>query len=54
MDKKNYYHKKGNDKNVQISKALSYLLRHGAEKEKLHIGTDGYVKLDDILQRSDF
>lgn len=34
---------------VQISKALSYLLRHGAVKEKLPIDQKGFVKLDAIL-----
>lgn len=35
---------------VKLSKALSYLLRHGAEKEKLKIRQDGFVKIDDILK----
>ena len=34
---------------TQISKSLSYLLRHGAEKEKLAIDANGYVALKDIL-----
>ena len=28
---------------------MTYLLRHGAEKEGLKIGADGYVLLDEIL-----
>lgn len=36
---------------VQISKSLSYFLRHGAEKEKLPIRSDGYIPLDDVLQK---
>ncbi|PPR03781.1 hypothetical protein CVT24_007523 [Panaeolus cyanescens] len=35
---------------VRISKTLSYLLRHGAEKEGLKLRTDGYIKVDDLLQ----
>lgn len=49
-----YNKKKPVDKKVQISKTLAYLLRHGAEKEKLAIGSDGYVKLDDIMKRHEF
>ncbi|PWY96954.1 hypothetical protein BCV70DRAFT_203297 [Testicularia cyperi] len=36
---------------VQLSKALSYILRHGALKEGLEIRADGFIKLDDVLQR---
>jgi len=36
---------------VRISKTLSYILRHGAEKEKLKLRPDGYVKVSDILAR---
>lgn len=42
---------KQNDESVRISKALSYILRHGAVKEGIAIGPDGYVKLTDILAR---
>ena len=31
------------------SKALSWLLRHGAEKEGLAIRSDGFVRLAEIL-----
>ncbi len=34
---------------MRISKTLSYILRHGAEKEGLDIGSDGYVRLQDLL-----
>jgi inhibitor of KinA sporulation pathway (predicted exonuclease) len=34
---------------VQISKNLSYLLRHGAVEQGLIIRADGYIKLDDIF-----
>ncbi|KAH3679079.1 hypothetical protein WICMUC_001275 [Wickerhamomyces mucosus] len=36
----------------QISKALSYLLRHGAEKEKLSIDSNGFVQISNILQNN--
>ncbi|GMK54922.1 hypothetical protein CspeluHIS016_0115080 [Cutaneotrichosporon spelunceum] len=36
---------------VAASKTLSYILRHGAEKEGLHIRSDGLVRLDDVLAR---
>ncbi|OCF33370.1 hypothetical protein I316_04789 [Kwoniella heveanensis BCC8398] len=36
---------------VRASKALAYILRHGAEKEGLHIRSDGYIKLAAVLAR---
>ncbi|CUM64690.1 uncharacterized protein PRCAT00002299001 [Priceomyces carsonii] len=39
-------------RDVQISKALSYLLRHGAIKEKLNIDEEGYIKIQDILSHN--
>lgn len=36
---------------VQLSKALSYLLRHGAEKEFLSIRPDGFIRVDALLAR---
>ncbi|KAG8887557.1 hypothetical protein FRB98_009463 [Tulasnella sp. 332] len=36
---------------VQISKACSYILRHGAAKESLVMRSDGYVRVDDLLAR---
>lgn len=35
--------------NVQLSKNLSYLLRHGAQKEGLRISQDGWVNISDLL-----
>jgi len=35
---------------VQISKKISWLLRHGVEKEGLVLGPGGYVSLKDVLQ----
>ncbi|RPA72845.1 hypothetical protein BJ508DRAFT_244572 [Ascobolus immersus RN42] len=39
---------------VLISKALSYTLRHGAQKEGVKIRPDGYVRVEDLLSRSKF
>jgi 2'-phosphotransferase len=36
-------------RNVQISKKLSWLLRHGAEGEKLPLGPGGFANLADVL-----
>ncbi|WVO13661.1 hypothetical protein L204_101282 [Cryptococcus depauperatus] len=36
---------------VKTSKSLSYILRHGAEKEGLYIRSDGFIKLSDVLAR---
>lgn len=35
-----------------VSKALSYLLRHGAEKEKLPIDPQGWVPVDAVLKNN--
>lgn len=34
---------------VRQSKALAYILRHGAEKEGIHIRSDGLVQLDHVV-----
>ncbi|KAF9437136.1 tRNA 2'-phosphotransferase 1 [Entomortierella beljakovae] len=39
---------------VQLSKSLSWLLRHNAEKQGIEIRPDGYVKISDILGHSRF
>ena len=39
---------------VKASKALSWLLRHGAEKEGLVIESGGWIRLDDIQKRPNF
>ncbi|MBW0468251.1 hypothetical protein O181_007966 [Austropuccinia psidii MF-1] len=36
---------------VQLSKTLSYILRHGAIKEKLQMRPDGFISLVDLLSR---
>jgi len=43
-------YKKKEDANVKISKALSWLLRHGAVQEGFAINADGYLKMDDVLE----
>jgi RNA:NAD 2'-phosphotransferase (TPT1/KptA family) len=42
------YHKK-DDANVKISKAMSWLLRHGAVLEGIEINADGFVRMGDVL-----
>lgn len=37
---------------VTISKALSTLLRHSAEKENIKISKEGYVNVADVVGRS--
>lgn len=39
---------------VKASKAFSWLLRHGAEKEGLVVYPGGWVILDDILRKPNF
>lgn len=36
-------------KDVQISKAMSFILRHGAEKEDIKINSDGFVEINELL-----
>lgn len=40
---------KAPDRDVQISKALSKLLRHDAEKYKLKLDAEGYAPLDKVV-----
>uniref|UniRef100_W8C327 2'-phosphotransferase n=1 Tax=Ceratitis capitata TaxID=7213 RepID=W8C327_CERCA len=42
------------EKDTQISKRLSWLLRHGAIKEGLDIQTDGFVRVDSITEHPKF
>ena len=39
----------GNE-DTDISKAMSWLLRHGAVKEKVTIDSSGYVPLEELIQ----
>lgn len=41
-------------KDIEISKLLSYVLRHGALKEKLNIDTEGYIDVEIILRHKSF
>uniref|UniRef100_H9H6E1 2'-phosphotransferase n=1 Tax=Monodelphis domestica TaxID=13616 RepID=H9H6E1_MONDO len=44
----------GQERDVRLSKALSYALRHGAVKMGLPMGSDGFVPLDALLQLPQF
>lgn len=46
--------KKTSSKDIQLSKSLSWLLRHGANSVGLIINDDGYVDLESILQLKQF
>jgi 2'-phosphotransferase len=35
---------------VQVSKKISWLLRHGAEKEGLKLGPGGYINVKDVVR----
>ena len=34
---------------VLVSKKMSWLLRHGAESEKLKLGVGGYINVKDVV-----
>lgn len=40
---------RGQSRDVQISKALSLLLRHAAEKEGLKMNAQGYASVTDVV-----
>lgn len=40
------------DPNTKISKALSYILRHGAESEGLKLRGDGYANVAELVSSS--
>uniref|UniRef100_A0A1A8JJN2 2'-phosphotransferase n=2 Tax=Nothobranchius TaxID=28779 RepID=A0A1A8JJN2_NOTKU len=42
------------DRDVRLSKSLTYVLRHGARTMGLHMGTDGFLFLEDLLAHSQF
>ena len=46
------YHGSGHgpSREVMVSKALSWLLRHGAAKERIAMDGQGYVKVDELLK----
>ncbi|GAA5828589.1 hypothetical protein JCM5353_004314 [Sporobolomyces roseus] len=39
------------DPDTRWSKTLSYILRHGAEKESLVLREDGFVRVEDLMKR---
>lgn len=39
-------------RDIRISKALSYLLRHGAIKEKLNIDNSGFIAVNELLSHN--
>ncbi|GAA5849510.1 hypothetical protein JCM8547_000480 [Rhodosporidiobolus lusitaniae] len=39
------------DPDTRWSKTLSYILRHGAEKEGLKLRPDGFVRVEDLMKR---
>ncbi|GAA6027521.1 hypothetical protein JCM8097_007903 [Rhodosporidiobolus ruineniae] len=39
------------DPDTRWSKTLSYILRHGAQKEGLKLRPDGFVRVDDLMKR---
>lgn len=41
--------RRNESREVQISKACSYILRHGAAKESLVMRSDGYVRVDELV-----
>ncbi|XP_024139557.1 tRNA 2'-phosphotransferase 1 isoform X2 [Oryzias melastigma] len=46
--------RQGKDKDVQLSKAMSYALRHGAQQLGLQMGTDGFLFVEDLLAHPQF
>lgn len=48
-DKRGRGHGQGQSRDVQVSKALSLLLRHAAEKEGLKMNAQGYASVPDVV-----
>ncbi|KAF7667599.1 hypothetical protein LDENG_00053570 [Lucifuga dentata] len=44
----------GEDKDVHLSKSMSYALRHGADQMGLHVGADGFVFVEELLAHQQF
>lgn len=42
------------DKDVRLSKSLSYVLRHGANQMGFEMSTDGFIPLEDLLAHPQF
>lgn len=47
-------HRDEEDKDVRLSKSLSYALRHGANKMGLHLNPDGFMYVEDVLAHAQF
>jgi len=43
--------KRNESENTIISKSMSYILRHGAEKEGLKMRADGFVRVEDLVSK---
>lgn len=39
---------------IQLSKLISYVLRHGAVKEQLTISSNGYIAVSDLVKKLSF
>jgi 2'-phosphotransferase len=48
-EKRGRGHGQGQSRDVQVSKALSLLLRHAAEKEGLKMNAQGYASVPDVV-----
>ncbi|KAM9849416.1 tRNA 2'-phosphotransferase 1 [Aulostomus maculatus] len=44
----------GEDRDIKLSKSMSYALRHGANQMGLQIGTDGFLYVEDLLAQPQF
>ncbi|XP_034398756.1 tRNA 2'-phosphotransferase 1 isoform X1 [Cyclopterus lumpus] len=44
----------GEDRDVRLSKSLSYALRHGANQMGLQMGTDGFMFVEELLAHPQF
>lgn len=49
-DRRDRKDRKDRNEDTDLSKALSWILRHGAEKEGLTIDTSGFVPLQEVIQ----
>ncbi|XP_072251681.1 tRNA 2'-phosphotransferase 1 isoform X2 [Leuresthes tenuis] len=44
----------GQDRDVRLSKSMSYALRHGASQMGIEMGTDGFLFVDELLAHPQF
>ncbi|KAK2849018.1 hypothetical protein Q5P01_008852 [Channa striata] len=44
----------GQDRDVHLSKSMSYALRHGANRMGLQMGTDGFILVEELLAHPQF